>query len=177
MARGIVKGGLNDGGSNIKSIQRGSVSFSTSALDTTATISPVDITKSIVRITYIGLTSSNRNPVLIVPVLTNGTTITFTRKEALGTSVVVRWEVIEYNNVKSKQTGTIALNGATAVTATVTAIDMTKVMLVSAKFGGGTEGVSWSAKEGFQEWLASTTTISFLGNDIGTMYWQLLEFN
>lgn len=86
------------GGSPIKSIQRGTITFDGSNTSVSATISSVDTTKTF--LSYLGyqanssFTDIRTNATRLS--LVNATTVTATKEYATGTTVV-SYEVIEYN--------------------------------------------------------------------------------
>lgn len=101
--RGIVKGGLNDGGSNIKnhySIQVDMRNLATKDV----TIPLINVSKSIAIFTIQpggGATAPCNNYQIKIK---DTTTITITRGTANSGGDIINAEVYEFNNVKSKQT-------------------------------------------------------------------------
>lgn len=87
------------GGGGIKSIQRGTITFSGMATTATATISSVDTSKSELR--ALGETCSASTALTEVfnrIALTNSTTITATRATAANSiTTIVSWELTEWN--------------------------------------------------------------------------------
>ena len=84
-------------GSGIKSIQRGTITLS-STLTATATISSVNVNKSMLN--FLGCvdgTTSTTNSGFARIELTNATTITATRNTSTFGASVVAYEVIEFN--------------------------------------------------------------------------------
>lgn len=164
------------GGSNIKSIQRGTASFTGSETSITVTlVTPIDTNKSLA---YALVVAENTSYTDCVDVdITNGTTLTFTRTAANTAVQTVTWRVEEYNNVKSMQSGTfIPVNASDNVT--ITAVNMDKAILA----------VSWKTTANFagsvyylcRYSLTSSTNINFVEyNSVQTTFrlrWRLLEF-
>ncbi len=95
------------GGSNIKSIQRGSATFSTASSTTKAiTISQIDMSKSIVYLEGCIIQDDASGALASIPriEITNSTTITATKKST-AYNIVFYWVVIEFKDVKSIQKG------------------------------------------------------------------------
>lgn len=88
------------GGRAVKSMQRGTATITSNGTTTTATVSSVDTTKSVLR--YLGNSVSANDSAIQACVgfitLTNATTITFTRQNPLNSfqDLVVSWELAEY---------------------------------------------------------------------------------
>ena len=106
MARGIVKGGLNDGGSNIKSIQRGIISFGTTETSKNITISSVNNANCAVIIyRYRAGTFTDAADCCIEGKLAGATTLNLSRTAHNNLTLEVAWQVIEFTNIKSLQYG------------------------------------------------------------------------
>lgn len=176
MARGIVKGGLNDGGgSNIKSIQRG-VNSCTS-ISQTVTISAIDVTKSIVNISYSCSGNNALRNLLPKVVITNSTTLTITFNISPGYEVYVSWEVIEFNNVKNLQTGLVNMPNATPLTVNISAVNLAKSMLYFTNNSvSATSTANYVTMRGL---IATGTTLTFNQGDTISrdIAWQVVEFN
>lgn len=173
MARGIVRGGLNDGGSNIKSIQRGSVNVNATTVN--VAISSVDPTKAIVMLAVAGRSSGNSNYNLVSGAITSPTNIAF-YIGASGSSTTVDWVVIEFNNVKSFQSGNKVTTLATD-SVTISNVNMEKSILFysfsssdsSATFSNATVSVSLST--------GTNIAISQFNAVNKSIQWQVIEFN
>ena len=161
------------GGSNIKSIQRGTVLFS--ATSTAVAITAVDINKSIVIMQVYSAGANSTQIALVGATLTNATTITFEKN--LAGNVDVSWQVVEFNNVKSKQYGSKA-TAAASDTVAITGIDTAKSVLVVTYF---TAVNTASIRDCFNyAVLTNSTTITFTtyNTSANTTYkWQVLEFS
>jgi len=171
-----VSGG---GGSNIKGIQDGTFTFSQLNDISTQTIpiSNINILKSIVRIT---ITQSILSPTLYVgsvsATLTDSTTLTLNLQNAYY-SPTVKWEVIEFNNVKSKQVG-IKTIATTTDTIIVSSINSSK-SLVFLSFTSADNSTSNVQNFATNLVLTNATTLSFNQSNAKnkSVYWQLIEFN
>jgi hypothetical protein len=172
--QGVVKGGLNDGGSNIKSKQSGKVLMNGGTK--TVTISAVDLTKAIVRITYAPSSQSNpsANAVTVSGELTNATTITFTLNQTIN-NITVLWEVIEFNNVKSLQSGNWN-NSLASSTLTVSSVNPSKSMLF---YSDWTSVVADFYSMFMNIEITSATLLTCTRIDATTfnIKWFLVEFN
>ena len=87
------------GGNKIKSIQRGTITIPASASSATATIASVDTTKTELRMLGFSSNHNDTHPynVLFPRIsLTSSTQITAVRSAANGYSIVVSWELTEF---------------------------------------------------------------------------------
>jgi hypothetical protein len=159
------------GGARIKSIQRGIFVATWSIAQTvkTVTISAVDTAKTMEKITGVFATNTNWGEQAFRVELINPTTLQFTRT-ASSSSVVaeIAWEIVEYYNVKSKQSG---VKSSTATdTQTITSVNLSKsIYSVSSSTSSATNsGASY---------LQNATTIAFRTDGSTTLFaWQVLEF-
>ncbi|MBU3098755.1 MULTISPECIES: hypothetical protein [Clostridium] len=175
----LLQHGIGGGGeSNTKGIQRGEYSVLSTDLTINITISPVDITKSIPKIFVCATGASTRaNVTLFKCVLTSSTNLQITRYSNGATfTATIDWEVIEYNNVKSLQTGLLTLNTASTNIA-ISSVNMLKTDLFLSFTITSTYGLSEIMQIAMQ--LTSTTNLKFTG--YGSMnysiQWYAIEFN
>lgn len=109
MLQGLEKFSIDGaGGSNIKSIQRGVLRLDGASGSETVTITAVDLTKAVVKISYNGMSytfTDSTQAVLPSAEITSSTTVVISRGIDSG-DMWIPWEVIEFNNVKSLQKGT-----------------------------------------------------------------------
>jgi len=168
-------GGITGTASNIKSIQRGNMTLS--ANSSTVTIASVDLTKAIVRMSYSmssGGTSGIANDCATVA-LTNATTLTF----SVGTyydNVNINWEVIEFNNVKTLQSG----QKSTALASdsiTIASINPLKAMLFYTFSGIQTGGTMPPIFTNAYIYNATTIITSQYTTYTKVINWQVVEFN
>lgn len=181
--QGYYGGALADGlvdvlPSNIKSIQRGTATYNAATtLDVPITV--VDLSKAIVIVTACHAYSSGVSPsaLAIMGKLTSATNINLSSAASLG-SITVSWEVIEFNNVKSVQSGDFSVTSDnTDQSVAITAIDPTKSFIISSS----KSGISNATATGMLSIarIASSTSIVIRSsyNTSETVHWQVIEFN
>jgi hypothetical protein len=163
------------GSRRIKSIQRGLTNFDGTVTQVDATITSVVTANTIVRI--IGLSGggdiASRSTANIE--IINSTTIRMFKAE-LTNQLQVHWEVIEFENVKSKQTGKVNLGNGSTVT--ITSVNTSKSLVFSSVKNGATSAGSIRADSGLV--LTSATQLTFRTSyTSGTteVAWQVIEFN
>lgn len=164
--------------SNIKSIQRGDFTFLDGATSRSISISEVDTKKSIVIITNAcraGSASADEYGI----VLTDSKTITVSRQwTTVGYSIILSWEVIEFNQVKSLQTGTLIVN-TDPQSLTISSVKQDKTMIF-VSFTNSNSNTSTAIFYKIRVSLTSDTSILFQGYSASasnyTVYWQVIEF-
>lgn len=157
------------GGNNIKSYQDGIASIPASATSVTVTITAVDVTKVAVRISTPAINAqANMNTVGYTVV--NSTTIQFFVNAIPTSGVSVYWEVIEFANVKSLQSGTRTGNG----NSTFSTVNPDKCLLFVAMMNTSTTNAGVQYLYGYQ--ISSATSITFQGSGTMTYYWTIVEF-
>jgi len=121
--------GQGGGGSNIKSIQTGSLSM-TSGSTFDVTISEIDLLSSVATVTVktSSPTQSAGDIQAIQIEIKNSTTITIKRGATTSTEVTIKWVVIEFNNVKSLQIGDYTLSSSSGYTP-ISSINKSKSIL------------------------------------------------
>jgi len=179
----LVTGINNISSSNTKSIQRGIATIN-SALIVNVTIASVDITKSIVLIDYsfTGGSQDNSKNSLVKAKLTTGANIELSvQGYTSGPVLTISYTVIEFNNVKSLQTGLFnVVSDGVEHTVTVSAINVSKSILFKS-FSSNNANVSASEMI-LRTRIIDTTTLGFYQKDNVGGYtlkteWQLIEFN
>ena len=178
MARGIVKGGNNDG-AVIRLVQSGETLMTSNATEVTLT-TPIDITKSIVIITVLQHTTSTSTTVkhlCVKPVLSGTNALTFyTNTYLLGSSPYVSWEVITFVNAKPKQTGEIASVNGTKTATLATAVSSKAILVVSSTNSATTNSTSFYVYE-FDAVITDSTTITFRAFHTGhTIRYEVIDF-
>jgi hypothetical protein len=161
------------GGSNIKSIQRGTATIPLSNTSTTVTIGAVDPTKSIVLVDF---GNNGLWPITldIYAELTNSTTINLTRYNSGDYTQTINWVVIEFNNVKSKQTGLQSLSNSTEVTVNIANVDMSKALI----FASYNSSQSMDPEYLKTRFISSTQIgLTQIVSSIMKVAWQVIEFN
>jgi len=163
--------------SNIKSIQTGFTAMDTTPK--TITISSVDINNTIVivsetsKIGSSGYTQENTNAVSAK--ITNSTTLTLTNGQA-DSIISVFWQVIEFNNVKSLQTGTFTFSSSSEQSITIAAVNLNKAMLITSYKSNNSQAQRLPRMR-----IINSTTLgalqSYYGTYIWDVNWQVIEFN
>lgn len=165
----------SSGGSNIKSLQRGTGSIAVGSTTTTATIGAVDLTKAIVLVSSYCSSGGPPSISFVSAVLTNSTTITFTRGSGLNYAATFNWTVIELNNLKSLQSGTFSTT-STPYNLPISSVNTTKAIAIA----------NWSttsaiAGESTMQYdISSSTNVTFSwynGSVTNTVSWFVIEFN
>lgn len=171
----ILQGEGGEG--TVKSVQRGKINVTTPVV--TVTINPVDLTKTVPKISFSAGTNDDRTQRFYTSAeITNSTTLTLRSGTALAhPNALVYWEIVEFNNVKSLQSGTIDMY-YTEATQTINEVNMSKSVLF---FSYTTPGMD--AVEAYGPLLGGTiensTTISFqqyLYSNSKTVKWYVVEF-
>lgn len=163
------------GGSNIKSIQSGTAA--PTATSQTITISAIDMTKSIVKMTSNAGTGSNLSALMPKIVITNSTTLTITFQSTPPTTYLY-WEVIEFNNVKSLQSGVTAIAASTSPNITISSINLSKSTLFFSADDGVTANTNY-IEAAIMGKLLDTTTLNFSQSSsvARNAAWYVIEFN
>jgi hypothetical protein len=164
------------GGSNIKSSQRGELTLGALTTTTDVTISTVDLTKSIVKISVQSPNNVNLNQWTCYATLTSPTNLQFVIPTASGTTGLVSWEVIEFNNVKSLQSGLTSMTSLT-MNVTISAVNLNKSILFFSNNSNATLiATHYFTLEGL---LTASTNIKFstLFANVITAKWYVIEFN
>ncbi|MEC0092511.1 tail fiber protein [Paenibacillus macquariensis] len=161
---------------NVKSIQRGSTFMAD--VSENVPISLVDITKAIVKITFRpNSTAGQGHSVFVKAQLSNSTTLNLSLSQyLLSNAPTVEWEVIEFSNVKSLQTGTAAIGAVTTSVAVAAVNTLTSLLFFSYTSSSGSAASQTNLLAGS---LSSGVNISFsqVDTSIKSVYWQVIEFN
>jgi len=174
---GVTDFGVVGTASNIKSIQRGSVVLS--AVSTNITISGVDLTKAVIRMTSSPTSYSGYfKNILANATFVNATTINFSVPIYLS-SINITWEVIEFNNVKSIQNG-ISSSGLSTTTVTVANVNPLKSTCFFSQRSNSSDSAGGATLASCT--LTNATTLTFNANNNYTANameytWTLIEFN
>lgn len=170
--------GQGGGGSNIKSIQRGSFVFGYAETNKKITISNVDLGKTIVRLHYheIGVSNSNSQKVRVQ--LLSGTQIEFNLEGTPTDNSTIYWEVIEFDNVKSLQRGSVIVDSP-QVDMAINPVDIQKSLMF---FSNSTANTITQSRVFDRNVSYSFFTNSFIrwkqnGSYIKKTDWQVIEFN
>lgn len=168
---------LSHGMSNIKSKQRIAVSLTSTSQN--VTISGVDLTKAIVRISYaFGSDSSILGYIFVQATFSSSTNVVLAvNNYSVAITAVI--EVIEFNNVKSLQSGQTSFNG-TSSSITVTSIIINKSILFYSLSSSDVAGSGVNVAEVLTHVdLSNTTAITLqqINVRVKNICWSLIEFN
>jgi len=169
------------GGKTIKSIQSGVTSISTSSVSVTITSIVPANSVIIIDYAFTSSTSEESRQINVGAKILNATTIEFFGQAP---NKSISWRVIEFNGVKSKQTGELAKSYSTSeATQATTSVATSKSLLITSH-SSGTTGIAGAGGALLRSRIISSTSIGFLlipGNGLttqnDTIYWQLIEFN
>ena len=163
------------GSSVIKSVQRGQGTFT--GATNNITITEIDLEKTICRITY-HLDQVAAMTTLVSVALTSTTNLRLERTNGDSGTLTCSWEVIEFYNVKSLQTGTATLTGTdTNINVTITSVNLEKTFVFVSMRSSSNETNLNSA-----EYIAMLTSATNLYIDARTAQnsryfeWQVIEF-
>lgn len=164
---------------NIKSIQSGTVTntFAVAGSTITVNISPVNTALSVVFSSASSIETPGATSSLFTAVITNQTTITFTRNFSSTSDATLVWYVVEFFNAKSFQTGTTAIANLTETTAiNINTVNMNKALIYytfSCGSGGSTTGV-WTDLGAL--YFVNSNTLSFTHNSgPKSVQWYVVE--
>jgi hypothetical protein len=160
-----------------KTLQKGQVAFASGDTSRTATITAVTTNKSVLFFSVRGATDDGSQN-SIRGVLTNTTTLTFTRASS-GSTMTVEWTVVEADSGWSVQRGQFTL-GSTVLsnTATISSVNTGRTFLVnshSSNFGN-----PWGSSAYVASVLTNSTTITasrVAGSGIVIVEWQAVTFD
>lgn len=173
MAKGVVFGGLNSGGGSIiKNAQHGLTTLGINDIVKYVDISPVDMSKAVVMVSANGTINENIANTEIKGQIYNPTQIQLRRGDG-SYATKARWQVIEFENVKSLQRGDTASNAADT-TVTINPVELTKSILFVSCYG------SIYAGRTYQSWGLTANdkiTLSLQSLDQIYFHWQVVEFN
>ena len=167
--------------SNIKSIQEGlSSPFNNTTVTTfDISISTIDQSKSVIIIEP-GMSGGQASSALISATFIDDNTIRLKRSSSpTSNSVPLKWSVIEFNSVKSKQSGSVFGNQASTtipVDVQISPITIAKSIIFTTKTTtiGTFSTVSFARCVSF---LTNNETLSIYTDPSNTVEWQVIEFN
>ena len=171
--------GQGGGGSNIKSIQRGSVTPWNNTTQTIAniTINVVDISKSIllIRPNYRGTYGFDD---VTSGLLTTSTNLQLIRSSKLNAvASVIYWEVIEFNNVKSLQKGYVnTAGGLTARNETIPEVNVEKSTIFTSQINSLVNSTTHKQSICGADLTTPTNLALYSDRTDTTVYWQVIEF-
>ena len=170
--------GQGGGGSNIKSIQSGITTISSASTIKSITISSVNIAKSIVVVTSGERLDGGAVDGLChnVGYLVDSTTLVVERGATGADAQGISWQVIEFNNVKSLQSGERSVSSSGTTDIPVSSYSPGKSMLIfsSKRLTTTTTPYQYAIKK-----LDSSNLQiqGYLGGAVFYVRWQLIEFN
>lgn len=159
----------------IKSVQEGARTLATGLLTEDITLStPVDITKSIVRINSKADGFNADREVLRIKLI-NSTTIRITR-QATGSAISYTWNVTEFNGVKLLQSGSTVMSTSDFNVTLSTPVDVNKTMVfVSHDSQVAGDSVAYGV---LQHTLTTSTNLNLKSGSNGfNIEWQVIEFD
>lgn len=159
------------GGANIKSIQNGYFDSSNFTQKDVA-ISAVNTDNSIILIEIAPNNGACREWAMTVE-FTSGTNIRF-KKGNSGGGGKVFWQVLEFNEVKSKQTGEETATGTTTIT--ISSVDVTKCILFTTNRSLSTTTDARAVLTSVELTNPTTLTLRRQDGSSRTTNYQLLEF-
>lgn len=170
----------DSGGSNIKSIQRGTLQWTGPSGGQSVTISAVDTTKAIVKITFREtVTGEPASQKCVAAYLSTSTTVQFEMQDPTALPFI-SWEVIEFSPaaIKSLQSGYSTGLQAQTDNIAISAVNLSKAMLFFSYSTGNTETPQvWAMLAGY---LSSATNIAFTQTGAArakNVRWYVVEFN
>lgn len=168
----------------IKQVYKGSTTLNNSQTSVTVTLSEaVDTTKSFLHFSI----RTNVNDIeipsaIVMGVLTNSTTLTFSRAAAnSAVTNIISWQIIEFYSGVTVQRGTVNLN-ASSVNVAISSVDLTKTFAICTIRSGGTLSYdSFNSEESVRIQLTNATTltlsISQSSSFSQTVSWQVIEYD
>lgn len=181
--QGLDKFKFDVSGSNIKSIQRGTTAHTfAGSTKTYVTINAVDLTKSIVLVDFPGLGAGAEpgiNKIVTSCEFVTSTQLAFTLGTADTFGSTFSWTVIEFNNVKSFQTGASSTS-AQNINITISNVNLNKSLLFYSQTSNvASTNYIYSLISGV---LSTNTSIVFTMNTVTgaglrNIIWYVIEFN
>lgn len=162
----------------IKTKQKGSFVMTTATQNVTiATVIP---NNSIIRVSSVSIApdwANSSGEILIGATITNATTITLVRGTGTFETLKVEWEVIEFNGVKSKQSGVAIMISTDSIKQiAITSAEQMKSLLVTSEISLDSTATQLMDFEYIKK-INTNTQIEFekrVSGDI-RVYWQLIE--
>lgn len=173
----LIKANIFGGGSSvIKSIQRGIATIN--SLDFSVPITTVDPSKSIVLVNYYPAFATQWNSrTHIRGYLSGDGSAVYLAVYAYYSNIYAAWQVIEFNNIKSLQSGLLTnSSNLSSLTVTVNSVNLAKsILFCSYQSKDGTETLKYGLP---RYYLSDSTTITFENCDkINYINWYVVEFN
>lgn len=173
----VLKGhGIGGGGSNIKSVQRGSVVMTTATKD--IPISAVDMNNAIVLLNFASKLGGGSvvKPLCQKGQLTSSTNLQITATD-YSSNVTVYWQVVEFNNVKSVQRGILAMQNVNK-DVTISSINVDKSLIYATNDTSiASSDMNYALSGGYA--ILNSTTLRFYSpfdSSTKNIAWQVIEF-
>ncbi|GIO63585.1 hypothetical protein [Paenibacillus cineris] len=164
------------GGVIVKSVQNGAVSLTSTSQN--ITIGNVDKSKSIVLVNVVYDVNASPQDNLVAAKLVSNTTLNLSRYTSTVT-ITVYWQVVEFESVKSLQTGDSTFTATTENTVAISPVNMSKSLIICTM-------KMWTSNTSIQNFslvyrFKSSTSIGLTGG-VSTVTdkvfsWQVVEFN
>lgn len=166
------------GGSNIKTIQRGSVVVGSTS--TNVTISTVDTDKAIVKLSFTPTSTNDPSESLVRGKITTSTNLQLLKNSAASSTTTVYWEIVEFNNIKTLQKGEVNLSTTQSNNITISSVNLNKTIVFDS-FTTNRSTTTDNMLYSFEKCaLTTTTNLNILRGGIlnsSTHNYQILEFN
>lgn len=160
-------------GGGIKSVQRGTATVTSSG--TNVPISPVNVNNCLLLLTTVNQASGSPNQGIARGTVTSSTNINLVLNSG---TAPVRWQLIEFNSAKSRQTGQLSLPSTTGTTTvTISPINPSKSLIVASLTTSISTASGTAMELGYE--ITNSTTITFEhygGSDNKVIEWQVIEF-
>lgn len=171
----------SSGGSNIKSIQRGSFAWNDTTTTKNIAISKVNKNNSIVKVGFQPSNSLAPAVYTFSGELRGDTNLQVVRESGtdVGTGISFYWEVIEFNNVKSKQDGWVEPATNITTVSVGSSMDKSKTLL-SVTFRDkrtSTDNVPFYTNNLLAQLTTDGVYLMSLSLTTLILHWELLEFN
>lgn len=163
----------DSGGNNRKSVQNGVLTWSDANATIDIPISSVVAENSVIALSFNANQTANLNAV--VPTFLSSTMIRLSKATGGALPRAIYWQVEEFNNVKSKQTGiqTIATSGIEQIVP-VQRVNQAKCTLIVHNTSVAASVNAENLTNGSR--IIDPVSVGFVGNSSNTIYWQLIEF-
>lgn len=174
------KGNRAGGGSVIKSIQRGEVTFTGSETNDRIDlmISSVDIDSTIVLIHTLEAGSAILFQSTCDAVLTTDTSLRLQRSSSASVSLTIMYEVIEFENLKSFQKGSVSNIYPGTDTININEVNQDKCMIFQNSYYYGTTSVSSHISKGIViEFISNTQLFLNVASNRHSLQWFVVEFS
>lgn len=177
-----LHGLISGGGSNIKSIQRGTATMETGLTEKLIDISTIDMNSAIVMVSGCAYNESYADRAFVAAEIASNAQIKLIRGYSSTNNNPISWQVVEFNNVKSLQRGSILLPFNSpyppTVDVTVNTINPEKSMLCVSfhTVYSDNSGLAIRNIQGAYN-IKNSTTIEFIHSSTKvTAHWELVEF-